>query len=58
MRPLVSWTQALADRWGCHAQLDNIGRRLTCQQCGRRADRLMLGHEQAAVPESVDRDRA
>ena len=30
--------------------LEDIRRRLKCQQCGRPADRLMLGHEQASEP--------
>jgi len=40
----------LADRYGWDVPLDHIRRRLRCRQCGRRAKRLMLGHEQAAVP--------
>ena len=42
---------ALADRYGWDVLLEDIRRRLTCQQCGRRPERLMLGHEQAATPE-------
>ncbi len=40
----------LADRYGWDVPLDHIRRRLRCRRCGRPADRLMLGHEQAAVP--------
>ena len=43
--------QTLADRWGRDVLLEDIRRRLKCQQCGRRADRLMLGHEQVAAPD-------
>ena len=34
---------------GWEVLLEDSQRRLKCQQCGRWADRLMLGHEQAAV---------
>ena len=43
--------QALAERYGWDVLLEDIRRLLKCQQCGRPADRLMLGHEQAATPE-------
>ncbi len=46
--------QALADRWGPDIVLEEIRRRLTCQECGRRPERLSVGFEQAAVrPESL-----
>ena len=35
--------------------LEEIRRRLTCQACGRRPERLLVGYQQAAVP---DRSRA
>lgn len=43
--------RALADRYGWGVPIEELRRQLTCQECGRQADRLMLGHEQAAVPE-------
>ncbi len=43
--------EALARRFGWDALLEDIRRRLTCQRCGRPADRLMLSHSQAAVPD-------
>ena len=43
--------EALARRYGWDVLLEDIRRRLTCQQCGRRPQRLMLGHEKAATPE-------
>ena len=42
---------ALADRYGWDALLEDIRRRRRCRQCARRADRLMLSHSQAAVPD-------
>ncbi len=42
---------ALADRYGEDVLLEDIRRRLTCRQCGRRPERLSVGHEQAAVPD-------
>ena len=39
--------QALADRCGSDVLLQDIRRRLKCQQCGRRPERL--GREQATV---------
>ncbi len=52
MQPLINKT-ALGDRFGWDVLLEDIRRRLKCQKCGRPADRLMLGHEQAAVPEAL-----
>ena len=43
--------QALADRLGWDVVLQHIRRRLRCQQCGRLAQRLFVGHEQPARPE-------
>ena len=48
-RSVVLNKDALADRYGWDVLLEDVRRRLKCQQRGRRADRLMLGHEQAAV---------
>ena len=48
---LLAGLDQLAERCGWDVPLDHIRRRLRCRQCGRRADRLMLGHEQAAVPD-------
>ena len=42
--------EALARRFGWDVLLEDIRRRLKCQRCGRPADRLMVGHEQAATP--------
>ncbi len=42
--------EALARRFGWEARLQDIRRRLRCQQCGRRPDRLLVGYHQAAVP--------
>ena len=39
----------LADQYGQDVLLEEIRRRLTCQQCGRRPERLSVGHQQAAV---------
>lgn len=41
--------QALADRFGRDVLLDDIRRRLRCQQCGLRPERLLVGYHQAAV---------
>ncbi len=49
-RSVVLDKDALADRYGWDVLLEDIRRRLKCQRCGRPADRLMLGHEQAAAP--------
>jgi hypothetical protein len=47
----------LARQFGWDVLLEDIRRRLRCRQCGRRVDRLMLGHEQAATPElKFDKD--
>jgi len=43
--------QALADRYGWDVLLQDIRRRLTCQQCGRRPERLLVGFDQRAAPE-------
>ena len=43
--------QALADRFGRDVLLEDIRRRLRCQQCGRRPERLLVGYHQAAVPD-------
>ena len=48
-RSVVLDKDALADRYGWDVLLEDIRRRLRCQQCGRPADRLMLGHSQVAV---------
>ncbi len=44
--------QALADRYGEDVLLEDIRRRLTCRQCGHRPERLSVGHQQAAVPDT------
>ena len=45
VRPAISQMRMpvhqLADRYGRDAQLEDIRRRLTCQQCGRRPERLL-----------------
>jgi ribosomal protein S27AE len=46
-RSVVLDHQALADRLGDDVLLEDIRRRLTCQQCGRRPQRLLVGYEQA-----------
>ncbi len=43
---------ALADRYGEDVLLEEIRRRLTCRQCGHRPERLSVGHQQAAVPDT------
>ena len=43
--------QALADRLGWDVLLEELRRRLRCEKCGRRAQRLLVGYHQAAVPE-------
>ena len=43
--------EALADKYGCDVLLEELCRRLTCQQCGRRPERLLVGFDQAAVPD-------
>ena len=43
--------QALADRCGWDVLLQDIRRRLRCDTCGRRNQRLLVGFDQAAVPE-------
>ncbi len=43
--------QALADRQGRDVLIEDIRRRLKCEQCGRRSQRLLVGFEQAAVPD-------
>ena len=43
-------TEALADPRGWDALLQDIGRRLTLQQCGCRSERLLVGYHQPAVP--------
>ena len=43
---------ALAELYGDDVLLEELRRRLTCQQCGRRPERLSVGHQQAAVPDS------
>ena len=40
--------QALADRWGWDVQLQDIRRRLRCQACGRRPERLLASF--AVIP--------
>ncbi len=50
-RSVVLDKDQLANRYGWDVLLEDIRRRLKCQRCGRPADRLMLGHEQRAVPE-------
>ena len=42
----------LADRYGWDVLLQDIRRRLRCQEGERRAQRLFVGHEQAAVPDT------
>ena len=42
---------ALANRYGADVLLEEIRRRLTCRPCGRRPERLSVGHQQAAVPD-------
>ena len=37
--------------YGADVLLEEIQRRLTCRQCGRRPERLSVGHQQAAVPD-------
>ncbi len=44
-------TQGLADRWGWNVLLQDIRRRLKCQECGRRPERLLVGNHQEAVPD-------
>ncbi len=41
--------QALADRWGWEVLIGDIRRRLRCEQCGRRPERLLVGCHQAAA---------
>ncbi len=43
--------QAVADRWGWGVLLQDIRRRLRCEKCGRRAQRVLVGYSQAAVPD-------
>ncbi len=43
--------QALADRCGWHVLLLDIRRRLRCEKCGLRNQRLVVGFHQAAVPD-------
>ena len=40
----------LATRDGEDVPLEDIRQWLTCRQCGRRPERLSVGHQQAAVP--------
>ena len=49
-RSVVLDQQALAGQLGGDVLLEDIRRRLTCQRCGRRPQRLLVGFEQAAVP--------
>ena len=42
---------ALAERYGGDVPLQETRRRLRCQQCGRRPERLLVGYSQAAVPD-------
>ena len=49
-RSVVLDKEALADQYGSEVLLDEIRRRLTCQQCGRRPERLLVGFSQAARP--------
>ncbi len=42
---------ALAKRYGEDVLLLDIRRRLRCQECGRRPERLLVGYHQAAVPD-------
>ena len=44
--------QALADRWGWDVPIQDIRRRLRCDTCGRRNQRLLVAYDQAAVPEA------
>ena len=43
--------KALADRLGRDVLVEDIRRRLKCEQCGRRSQRLLAGFEQAALPD-------
>ena len=51
-RSVILDKAALAERYGDDVLLEAIRRRLTCQQCGRRPERLSVGHPQAAVPDT------
>ncbi len=42
--------RAQADRCGWDVLLQDIRRRLRCDTCGRRNQRLRVGYDQAAVP--------
>ena len=42
---------ALADRYGWDVLLEDIRRRLRCERCGRRPQRLLVGYNQEAVPD-------
>ena len=50
-RSVVLDKEKLAARHGCDVLLEELRRRLTCQQCGRRPERLLVGFDQAAVPD-------
>ena len=41
----------LAARFSWDVLVADIRRRLRCQQCGRRPERLLVGYHQAAVPD-------
>ena len=49
-RSVVLDKEALAERYGWDSLLEDLRRRLTCQQCGRRPERLLAGYYLAAVP--------
>ena len=50
-RSVILDKAALTDQYGADVLLEEIRRRLTCRQCGRRPERLSVGHQQAAVPD-------
>jgi len=50
-RSVILDQAALTERYGQDVLFEEIRRRLTCQQCGRRPERLSVGHQQAAVPD-------
>ena len=50
-RSVVLDKAQLADQYGSDMLLEEIRRRLTCQQCGRRPERLLVGFSQAARPD-------
>ena len=50
-RSVVLDKAALTERYGSDVLLEELRRRLTCQQCGRRPEGLSVGFEQVAGPD-------